>query len=55
MQTKNHKQPIFYKIVAARYNEDITWLHKEKDKGKQLNINNEILLKADMSDQFFYF
>jgi hypothetical protein len=39
-----------YKIVVARYNEDINWLKKQMsnciiyNKGKKLNIQNEIML-----------
>jgi hypothetical protein len=39
-----------YEIVVARYNENIEWLHSERDhciiynKGNLLNISNEILL-----------
>lgn len=39
-----------YKIVVARYNENIEWLNNEKlncifyNKGKQLNIDNEVIL-----------
>ena len=40
-----------YKIVVARYNENINWLNSEMknciiyNKGNKLNIGNEILLK----------
>jgi hypothetical protein len=40
-----------YKIIVARFNEDINWLNKEMDnciiynKGNKLNINNEIILE----------
>ena len=39
-----------YKIIVARYNENIEWLNNEKlncifyNKGKQLNIDNEVIL-----------
>jgi len=40
-----------YKIVVARYNEDIRWLNNEMhncaiyNKGEPLNIENEFMLK----------
>ena len=40
-----------YKIIVARYNENIEWLHSEMtnyiiyNKGNKLNIENEICLE----------
>jgi hypothetical protein len=45
------KQNISYKIIVARYNENIEWLNSELNncivynKGEKLNIDNEIILK----------
>lgn len=52
-----------YKIIVARYNEDINWLKDEMsnciiyNKGDKLNIENEIMLKnvGRESDTYLYY